>query len=231
MLKFRFAAGLFFAIVLATPVRGAVVAPVSTVTVSDSTVTKDTTIIVSDSTTVPDSVLGKNAETDSIKITTADSASVSADSAGITIPAGTKLSIYFYKSISTAEPSGFTFSQILDEDLTYEGEIIAPKGSPVKGKIIESREGTKLTFLLTHISANGNTIEITTDIAGVTGKGNTANIIGPVSFMGGAFGGGTAGNGAPIPSGLAGLKYGKNDIQIPVGTLMEIPLKEPLVIK
>ena len=55
-------------------------------------------------------------------------------------------------------------------------------------------------------------------------------MVGAGALIGGAFGG--AGEGAAIAGGLAVLSAKqKNHIQVPAGTLAEIPLKAPLVIK
>jgi len=53
-----------------------------------------------------------------------------------------------------------------------------------------------------------------------------------ISHIGGAFGGGSGSHtGALIAGGLVVLSSGKNHIQIPAGTLVEVTLKVPLVIK
>lgn len=59
---------------------------------------------------------------------------------------------------------------------------------------------------------------------------NDNKMVGAGALIGGAFGG--SGEGAAIAGGLAVLSAGKkNHIQIPAGTLVDIPLKAPLVIK
>ena len=53
-----------------------------------------------------------------------------------------------------------------------------------------------------------------------------------LNHIGGAFGGDSGSHtGALIAGGKAVLSSGKNHIQIPTGTLVEVPLKVPLVIK
>lgn len=156
---------------------------------------------------------------------------------GVTIPEGTKLMVNLDKPISTAKnPAGSTFSAILEVDFIYEGKVISPKGSQIYGKIVECRGGkviggSKLTFQFTDIMVNGQLTPIVTDPIGVEGgKGNTAKTVGAGALIGAAFGG--AGEGAAIAGGLAVLSAGKkNHIQIPAGTLVDIPLKAPLVIK
>jgi len=154
----------------------------------------------------------------------------------LTIPEGTKLMVNFNEPINTAKnPAGSTFKSILEVDFIYDGKVISPKGSHVYGKIIECRGGrvlggSKLTFQFTDIMVNGELTPIVTDPIGVEGgKGNTAKTVGAGALIGAAFGG--AGEGAAIAGGLALLSAGKNHIQVPAGTLAEIPLKAPLVIK
>lgn len=158
---------------------------------------------------------------------------------GITIPAGTKLMVNISKPITTAtNPAGSTFSEILEVDFVYDGKVIAPKGSTIYGRIDECRGGrvlggSKLTFEFTGMMVNNQLTDIVTDPIGVEGgKGNTAKMVGAGALIGGAFGGGSgSGTGALIAGGLAVLSSGKNHIQIPAGTLVEVPLKSPLVIK
>ena len=182
------------------------------------------------------------AQTDSVQ--TKDSTAVQTPTtttgvSGVTIPAGTKLMINISKPISTAtNPAGSSFSEILEVDFVYDGKVIAPKGSTIYGRIDECRGGrvlggSKLTFEFTGLMINNQLTEIVTDPIGVEGgKGNTAKMVGAGALIGGAFGGGSgSGTGALIAGGLAVLSSGKNHIQIPAGTLVEVPLKVPLVIK
>jgi hypothetical protein len=182
------------------------------------------------------------AQTDSIK--TKDSTAVQTQTSkatvsGITIPAGTKLMVNLNNPVSTAKnPAGSVFNAILEVDLVNDGKVISPKGSQIYGKIVECRGGkvvggSKLTFQFTDIMVNNQLTPIMTDPIGVEGgKGNTAKMVGAGALIGGAFGGGSgAGKGASIAGGLAVLSAGKNHIQIPAGTMVEVPLKAPLVIK
>lgn len=182
------------------------------------------------------------AQTDSVQ--TKDSTAVQTPTtttavSGVTIPAGTKLMVNISKPITTAtNPAGSTFSEVLEVDLVYEGKVIAPKGSQIYGKINECRGGkvlggSKLTFTFTDLMINNQLTPIATDPIGVEGgKGNTAKMVGAGALIGGAFGGGSgSGTGALIAGGLAVLSSGKNHIQIPAGTLVEVPLKAPLEIK
>jgi len=158
---------------------------------------------------------------------------------GVTISAGTKLMVNISTPITTAtNPAGSTFSEILEVDFVNDGKVIAPKGLTIYGRIDECRGGrviggSKLTFEFIGIMVNNQLTEIVTEPIGVEGgKGNTAKMVGAGALIGGAFGGGSgSGTGALIAGGLAVLSSGKNHIQIPAGTLVEVPLKAPLTIK
>jgi hypothetical protein len=180
------------------------------------------------------------AQTDTIKIkdsTAVQTTTTNAPVSGVTIPEGTKLMVNLDKPLSTAKnPAGTNFTAILEVDLVYDGKVISPKGSTIYGKIVECRGGkviggSKLTFQFTDIMVNNQLTPIVTDPIGVEGgKGNTAKMVGAGALIGGAFGG--SGEGAAIAGGLAVLSAGKkNHIQIPAGTLVDIPLKAPLIIK
>lgn len=182
------------------------------------------------------------AQTDTTKIkdsTAVQTATTNAPISGVTIPEGTKLMVNLDKPLSTAKnPAGTNFTAILEVDFVYDGKVISPKGSTIYGKIVECRGGkvvggSKLTFQFTDIMVNNQLTPIATDPIGVeAGKGNTAKMVGAGALIGGAFGGGSgSGTGALIAGGLAVLGSGKNHIQIPAGTLVDLPLKAPLVIK
>lgn len=182
------------------------------------------------------------AQTDSVKVkdsTAVQTPTSNGAATGVTIPEGTKLMVNLTKPISTASnPAGSTFSEILEIDLVYDGKVIAPKGTQIFGKVTESRGGkviggSKLTFQFTDLMINNQLTPIVTDPIGIEGgKGNTAKMVGAGALIGGAFGGGSgSGKGAAIAGGLAVLSAGKNHIQIPAGTLVEVPLKTPLAIK
>ena len=157
----------------------------------------------------------------------------------VTIPEGTRLMVKLDKPINTAQhKKGAVVTAVLDIDLTVDGKVIAPKGSQVYGKVIESRGGRvlggqKLVVQFTDLMINNQLTPILTDPVGVeTGQGNTVKKVGAGALIGSAFGGSKgAGKGALIAGGLSVLGSGKNHIQIPAGTIAEIPLMAPVVIK
>ena len=157
----------------------------------------------------------------------------------ITIPEGTRLMVKLDKPINTAEnPTGSVFTAVLETDLAVDGKVVAPKGSQVYGKVIESRGGRvlggqKLIFQFTDLMINNQLTPILTDPMGVEGgRGNTAKMVGAGALIGSAFGGGEgAGTGALIAGGLAVLRSRGNHIQIPADTIADVTIKAPLVIK
>ena len=157
----------------------------------------------------------------------------------ITVPEGTRLMVKLDKPINTAEnPAGSVFTAVLETDLAVDGKVVAPKGSQVYGKVIESRGGRvlggqKLIFQFTDLMINNQLTPILTDPMGVEGgRGNTAKMVGAGALIGSAFGGGEgAGTGALIAGGLAVLRSRGNHIQIPADTIADVTIKAPLVIK
>ena len=177
-------------------------------------------------------------------ITTKDSALMKdsvkeKSSTQVTIPEGTRLMVKLDKPISTAQhKKGAVITAVLDIDLAVDGKVIAPKGSQVYGKVIESRGGKvlggqKLVVQFTDLMINNQLTPILTDPVGVeTGQGNTVKKVGAGALIGSAFGGSKgAGQGALIAGGLAVLGARGNHIQIPAGTIAEIPLRAPAVVK
>lgn len=157
----------------------------------------------------------------------------------VTIPEGTRLMIKLDKPINTAkDKAGSIVTAVLDIDLVVDGKVIAPQGSKVYGKVLESRGGKilggqKLVVQFTDVMINNQLTRIMTEPVGVeAGKGNTVKKVGAGALIGSAFGGSKgAGTGALIAGGLSVLGSGGNHIQIPAGTIAEIPLKAPVTIK
>lgn len=157
----------------------------------------------------------------------------------VTIPEGTRLMIKLDKPINTSkDKAGSVVTAVLDIDLVVDGKVIAPQGSKVYGKVLESRGGKilggqKLVVQFTDLMINNQLTRIMTEPVGVeAGKGNTVKKVGAGALIGSAFGGSKgAGTGALIAGGLSVLGSGRNHIQIPAGTIAEIPLQAPVTIK
>ncbi len=112
----------------------------------------------------------------------------------LVIPASTALYVRLQQSLSsrTAQP-GQRFSAVLDEPLTVDDQTVAPKGTPVEGRVVAARNPGRLhnsgylRITLSSITVNGKTLPVQTNSMFVSGgtykKRNLA-------FIGGGAGGG-----------------------------------------
>ncbi len=152
----------------------------------------------------------------------------------ITIAAGTKLSLKTKDNIGTAtHQTGAKFTAVLEADLVAGGVVVAPKGTTVYGKVLESSGGKRVgkqRFLatFTEISINNQLVAIVTDEVGAEGSpGGAARKVGAGALIGAAAG--DAGAGAAVGGALALLGPG-GQIKIPAGTLVEVSLKQPFTV-
>jgi len=128
--------------------------------------------------------------------------------------------------------SGERFTCVLEADLAVNGVVLAPKGSQVYGKVLESmkakrvRGKAKLLVELTDIKIKGQLQPIVSEQLGWEGdRSGTLKKLGAGAVVGGVAG--DAGKGALVGGALAVLTKGKQ-IQIPAGTLLEFRLAQPL---
>jgi hypothetical protein len=117
-----------------------------------------------------------------------------AENKPVVIPASTAVYVRLQQSLSsrTAQP-GQTFSAVLDEPLMVDDQTIAPKGTPVEGRVVAARNSGRLhnsgylRITLSSITVNGRTLTLQTNSMFVSGgtykKRNLA-------FIGGGAGGG-----------------------------------------
>ena len=155
----------------------------------------------------------------------------------VTIPAGTVLMVKIDKAISTAShQAGAVITGILDTDLVINGKQVAPKGTQLYGNVLESIGGKrignqKIAFQFTSIVIKNEKQPISTDVLGAEGgKGGALKTVAGAAIIGGAIDGREgAKTGALIGAGASVIAGGKH-IQIPAGTLAELPLKAPLEI-
>ncbi|MGH7491078.1 MAG: hypothetical protein ACREOO_01650 [bacterium] len=152
----------------------------------------------------------------------------------VTVAAGTKLAIKTKDNLGTAtHQTGAKFTAVLEADLVSNGVVVAPKGTTVNGKVLESsggkRVGTqRLVATFTEISINNQLVAIDTDEVGAEGgRAGTARKVGAGALIGAAAG--DAGAGAAVGAALALLGPG-GQIQIPAGTLVEVSLKQSFTV-
>lgn len=154
----------------------------------------------------------------------------------ITVNAGTRLMIRMENTLDTGKTkSGERFTSVLEADLVVNGVVVAPKGSQVYGKVVESvkakrvRGKAKLLVELTDIKIKGQLQPIVSEQLGYEGdKSGTLKKVGAGAAVGAIAG--DAGKGAVVGGALAVLTKGKQ-IQIPAGTLLEFRLSQPLSVK
>lgn len=152
----------------------------------------------------------------------------------VTVAAGTRLMLKLTDAVGTAtHQAGSRFTATLDANLTADGVVVAPKGTTVYGKVLESsggkRVGTqRIVVTFTELSINNQTVAIVTDDVGAEGgRGGAARKVGAGALIGAAAG--DAGAGAAVGGALALLSPG-GQVQVPAGTLVEVSLKQPFTV-
>jgi len=166
--------------------------------------------------------------------TAAGSAAVTAASSGTEVPAGTKIMVKTTENVSTAShQAGAVFKAALESDLIVNGALIAPKGSEIYGKVLESVGGRRIgnqriVVSFDKISINGQLVAMDTDDVGAEGgRGGAARAVGAGALIGAAAG--DAGAGAAVGAGLALLAGGKH-IQVPAGSVVEVSIKQAITV-
>jgi len=161
-----------------------------------------------------------------------------APATGVTVPAGTSLSIRLKDSLdSNRHSNGHRFTAVLEGNLVVGGTTVARKGSPVYGELVGKKKSGRLrgksefTVRLTAVSIDGTIVPITSSGCQVVTENTAKRTAGTVA-RGAAIGGlakGSKGakNGAKWGAGAAILTAG-NSIFIPAGTLLEFSLASPL---
>src|SRR5437667_12754681 len=168
--------------------------------------------------------------------------------AGGTVPAGAKISVVTDQSVSSkTAKAGETVTGSVAQDVTSEGKVIIPKGSPVKLAVSSVQASgrlstpAKLYLRLRTVTVGGKTYTMATSSAGKTlgGKGKR-----DAGFIGGGAAGGAVigalavgGRGAAIGSAAGagagtagGAATGKKDIEFPAETKLAFTVRAPVTI-
>jgi hypothetical protein len=110
------------------------------------------------------------------------------------VPAGTPIAITLQSSISSATAvSGQTFEAVLDQPLVADGVTLAPKGTPVTGRVISARKSGHLhkpgylRLTLVSMTLHGQVAPIETSTIFVQGGSHEKRNL---AFMGGGAAGG-----------------------------------------
>jgi hypothetical protein len=154
-----------------------------------------------------------------------------------TIPAGTTLVVRTIDGISSNDKAGKRFAGKLDSSLVVSGNVVAPAGSKVYGRLNNSQSAgrafgqSQLSISLTEISINGKLVPIVTKNSlhsGTPSGRKTAGGAGAGALIGAAFDGGSgAAKGAAIGATASLLRPGQ-PVVVPGGTLLDFQLASPL---
>jgi len=166
----------------------------------------------------------------------------------VTVPAGTRISVRTIDGIdSTKNRVGDRFQASLEEALIVDGNVVAPKGADVYGRLEESKtSGTftgrsELRLELTGIVVNGLTVPVVTGDYELSGKSRGASTakrtVGGAaagSIIGAIAGGGKgaaigAGVGAGVGAGSEIITKG-DQVKVPSETLLEFTLQQSVSI-
>ena len=150
-----------------------------------------------------------------------------------TIPAGTTLVVRTIDGISSSDKAGKRFAGKLDSSLVVSGNVVAPAGSKVYGRVNNSQSAgrafgqSQLSISLTEISVNGKLVPIVTKNSlhsGTPSGRKTVRGAGTGALIGAAFDGGSgAAKGAAIGAGASLLRPGQ-PVAVPGGTLLDFQL-------
>jgi hypothetical protein len=155
------------------------------------------------------------------------------------IPSGTNVNVRLGQTISSDKArSGDTWSGTLADDVAANGRVLARRGDPVAGKVVDAKASGRLSgtadIELQLTSINGR--PVTSETVGSTGsghKGRNAKAIGGGAAAGaiiGALAGG--GKGAAIGAGAGGAAgtagaaaTGKKDVKFPVESILTFTIR------
>ncbi len=167
----------------------------------------------------------------------------------VVIPEGTLLTITLDHAISSkSNRPGDSFSGSLASPILVEGKTVVPRGSTVKGVLVDAKESGRLkgvahlAMSLESLEVEGKSYDLTTTTVTRTGSNHKKrNMIligggtGVGAIIGGIAGGGAGaaiGAAAGAGAGTAGAAItGKKDITLPAEARLQFKLEEPLTIQ
>ena len=166
--------------------------------------------------------------------------------AKVEVPAGTRILIRTVDPVdSSKQQAGFRFTANLETNLQVDGTVVAPKGTPVHGRLAKAEAagrmsgGAQLTLELTDIVIEGTAYPLMTSTFSVKsegkGKKTTRRILGGTglgAMIGGIAGGGAgaaigAVSGAAVGTAASAATEGKQ-VSVPSESLLEFRLAQPV---
>ena len=166
----------------------------------------------------------------------------------VTIPAGTLISVRTIDAIdSTSSFVGDQFLASLEEPLTFEGNVLVARDSPVYGRLTQAKESgtfagrSKLRLELTAIVVNGKMVPVVTGEYEVSGKSrgaSTAKRTAGGAALGAIIGAvADGGQGAAIGAGVGATAGAASEIitegdqvRVPSETLLDFTLQQDVSI-
>ncbi len=168
---------------------------------------------------------------------------------GVTVPAGTSLLVRMIDSVdSDKNYVGDRFRASLEQDLTVDGVVVAPRGADVYGRLAEAKEAghfegkSQLKLELTDMLINNRLQPIMSgdyDVSGSSRGANTAKKVGIGAVAGtviGAIAGG--GKGAAIGAGVGAgagaavqVMTKGEQVHVPSETLLDFRIEQPFTVQ
>ena len=168
---------------------------------------------------------------------------------GVTVPAGTTLLVRMIDSVdSDKNHVGDRFRASLEQDLTVDSVIVAPRGADVYGRLSEAKESghfegkSQLKLELTDILINSRLQPIMSgdyEVSGSSRGSNTAKKVGVGAVAGtviGAIAGG--GKGAAIGAGVGAgagaavqVMTKGDQVHVPSETLLDFRIEQPFTVQ
>jgi hypothetical protein len=170
-------------------------------------------------------------------------------SSSVTIPAGTPITVRLQTSLSSnSSATGQQFDAVLDEPLVVDNKTVAPKGTPVVGRVVAARSSGRLhdsgylRLALASISVDGKLVPVQSSsmlFRGGSHKQRNWAMIGGGTAAGALIGGlAGGGKGALIGSAVGAgggtataYATGKKDVALSSERRLSFRLLQPLNVK